>query len=381
MQEVFVILDKSDEVPILSETRGETHTLWDSMIVNRSRLEQNHDWTYQQRQHQRTKLSQLQMQSQRIKMYFSRLRQSNGITKGSRVSRTTLQMQEQQDVDVHLDMSFQKTKKEQSDSLDSALDDVQPIETVSSTRSTFLKSTSSSVEDFTPALLPNDHVAVRTDIMTRMDKIYAEAKAIIKVFTGAAASVPALTCHYNVKLDPKIGPIKLLTLETPLDCSLIIAKEMLSKCIFVPDSFLPSLKSKLYPDVERELVTDRGDSIKANYPDGIGFSRRHEEKNCELFVWAAISFHESDKIMFRENLWMAAIHLAPSISQGSVIRINYSVSAVKANDCTFINDEHIDQVRDQALEAIAAKMRKNLHMLQIKMLMETGRADLASFIT
>lgn len=130
----------------------------------------------------------------------------------------------------------------------------------------------------------------------------------------------------------------------------------------------------------RDFSIDLENSKFINSPDGIGLSRRHEEKDCDLIIWAANSFHASGKIMFRESSWMVAIHLASSVFHGSVVRANYRLSAEIANACAAINGESIDHVRNQALEEIGAKMKKNYHMLQLKMLIETGGADLASFI-
>lgn len=134
-------------------------------------------------------------------------------------------------------------------------------------------------------------------------------------------------------------------------------------------------------EVEKEFTVDLGGSRVNECLDGVGLLRRHNEDDCEIVIWAAISFHHSGKISFRECSWMAAARSAPSNSQESVLRVNYRLSSEKAKGCTYIEGEHIDQVRNHALGAIGAKMKTKHHMLQRKMLIETGREDLASFIT
>lgn len=88
--------------------------------------------------------------------------------------------------------------------------------------------------------------------MTRMDEMYIEAKATV---VGAAASIPALTFHFNVSLDPKVGPITSLTCETPLDCSLDIASEMLSAIVPVSHSSQPSANTQVSSSCELYGIT------------------------------------------------------------------------------------------------------------------------------
>jgi hypothetical protein len=78
--------------------------------------------------------------------------------------------------------------------------------------------------------------------MKLMDKMYHEAKATVDPVTRAAATIPALACHYNVRLDPKTGPDTQFTSETPLDCSLDTARELLTAVFSMPGASPPSLK-------------------------------------------------------------------------------------------------------------------------------------------
>ncbi|KAE8965454.1 hypothetical protein PR003_g29784 [Phytophthora rubi] len=155
----------------------------------------------------------------------------------------------------------------------------------------------------------------------------------------------------------------------------------------MPDAAEPSLKvrrtraKRTYTEgeIEKEFSVDLGGSKVNECLDGVGLLRRHNEEDCELIIWAAISFHHSGKISFRECSWMAAARSAPS-SDESVVRVNYRLNAEKAGGCSYIEGEHIDQVRNHALAAIGAKMKTKNHLLQKKMLVGTGRGDLASFL-
>ncbi|ETM41767.1 hypothetical protein L914_12481 [Phytophthora nicotianae] len=394
MQEAFAMIDASDEVPILSDILNETHSLSDSGGLKRSRQEPNRERDFRRRQRQKEERLQLQMQAQRLEMYLSQLRESGGSVRSSELresSCVTPEMQKQRVEAELLNMSLKKAlaaEKKWSKSLQSVLDKRQSMETVSLASSMLLSSTPSAIH-CSPAALKNDPVAVRKEIMTLMDKMYHEAKSTVDPVTGAAASIPALACHYNVRLDPKAGPTTQLTSETPLDCSLDSARGLLSAMFSIPDPSQPNLKmrrtraKRTYTEgeVEKEFTVDLGGSRVNECLDGVGLLRRHSEDDCELVIWAAISFHHSGKISFRECSWMAAARSAPSADQESVIRVNYRLSAEKAKGCTYIDGEHIDQVRNHALGAIGAKMKAKHHMLQRKMLIETGRQDLASFIT
>ncbi|KAG2995885.1 hypothetical protein PC121_g20018 [Phytophthora cactorum] len=394
MQEAFAMIDACDEVPILSDIPNEKHSLSDAGGIKRSRQEQNRERDFRRRQRQKEERLQLQMQAHRLEMYLSQLRQSGGSVRSSETNESicvTPEMQQQRVEAELLNMSLKKAltaEKKWSKSLQSVLNKRQSMETVSLASSMLLSSTPSSMH-CSPAVLRDDPVAVRREIMTLMDKMYHEAKATVDPVTGAAASIPALACHYNVRLDPKAGPTTQLTSETPLNCSLDSSRELLSAMFSLPDASQPSLKvrrtraKRTYTEgeVEKEFTVDLGGSRVNECLDGVGLLRRHNEENCELVIWAAISFHHSGKISFRECSWMAAARSAPSASLESVIRVNYRLHAEKAKGCTYIDGEHIDQVRNHALGAIGAKMKAKHHMLQRKMLIETGRQDLASFIT
>ncbi|POM62593.1 hypothetical protein PHPALM_28233 [Phytophthora palmivora] len=385
VQEALAMIDACDETPILSEIPNENHSLRSSGRIKRSRQEQNRERDFRRRQRQKEERLQLQMQAQRLEMYLSRLRESGGnvanleiIDQVQQSSCVTSEMQKQQVEAELLNMSLKKAlaaEKKWSKSLQSVLDKRQSMEV----RNVYCS----------PAALRNDPAAVRREIMRLMDKMYHEAKATVDPVTGAAASIPALSYHYNVRLDPKVGPTTQLTSETPLDCSLDSARRLLSAMFSMPDPSQPSLKvrrtraKRTYTEgeVEKEFTVDLGGSRVNECLDGVGLLRRHNEDDCELVIWAAISFHHSGKISFRECSWMAAARSAPSATDGAVIRVNYQLSAEKAKGCTYIDGEHVDQVRNHALGAIGAKMKTKHHMLQRKMLIETGREDLASFIT
>ncbi|KAG7380577.1 hypothetical protein PHYPSEUDO_007017 [Phytophthora pseudosyringae] len=399
VQEALAMIDASDEVPMLSAIPNEKHSLSDCGGVKRSRQEQNRERDFRRRQRQKEERLQLQMQAQQLELHLSQLRGSGRISHVSVRTResscVTPEMLKQRVEAELLNQSLKKAltaEKKWSKSLQSVLDKRQSLETVSLASSMLLSSTQSkplSVGRSRVAALRGDPAAVRREIMALMDKMYHEAKATVDPVTGAAASIPALACHFNVRLDPKEGPTTQLTSETPLDCGLDSARELLSAMFSMPDPSQPSLRvrrtraKRTYTEgeVEKEFTVDLGGSRANECLDGIGLLRRHKEDDCELVIWAAISFHHSGKISFSECSWMAAARSAPSASQEAVIRANYRLSAEKAKGCTYIDGEHIDQVRNHALGAIGAKMKAKYHVLQRKMLVETGREDLASFIT
>ncbi|KAG3165088.1 hypothetical protein PC128_g20000 [Phytophthora cactorum] len=353
MQEAFAMIDARDEVPILSDIPNEKHSLSDAGGIKRSRQEQNRERDFRRRQRQKEERLQLQMQAQRLEMYLSQLRQCGGSVRSSETTESicvTPELQQQRVEAELLNMSLKKAltaEKKWSKSLQSVLDKRQSMETVSLASSILLSSTPSSVH-CSPAVLRDDPVAVRREIMTLMEKI----------------------------LDPKAGPTTQLTSETPLNCSLDSSRELLSAMFSLPEAFQPSLKvrrtraMRTYTEgeVEKEFTVDLGGSRVNECLDGVGPLRRHNEEDCELIIWAAISFHHSGKISFRECSWMAAARSAPSASLESVIRVNYRLSAEKAKGCTYIDGEHIDQVRNHALGAIGAKIKAKNHMLQRKML-------------
>ncbi|KAF4038148.1 hypothetical protein GN244_ATG09733 [Phytophthora infestans] len=389
MQEAFVMINASDEIPILSDIPNEKHS-GSAIKLSRQELNRERDFRCQQQKEERL---QLQMQTQRLDMYLSQLRESSSSPRSSETresSCVTPEMQHQRVEAERLNKSLTKAlvaEKKWSKSLQSVLDKQSSMETVSLASSMLMSSTPS--VHSSPTVLKDDPVAIRREIMTLMDTMYHEAKATVDPVNGAAASIPALSCHYNVRLDPKRGPTSQLTSETPLDCSLDSSRELLSAMFSVPDPVQPSLKirrtraKRTYTEgeIEKEFTVDLGGSRMNECLDGVGLLRRHSEDDCELVIWAAISFHHSGKISFRECSWMAAARSAPSTDKESVIRVKYRLSAEKAQGCTYINGEHIDQVRNHALQAIGAKMKAKHHMLQRKMLIETGRQDLASFIT
>ncbi|KAL3670638.1 hypothetical protein V7S43_003830 [Phytophthora oleae] len=398
VQEALAMIDAYDDVPMLSDIPNES----ESSGVKRSRREQNRERDFRRRRRQKEERLQLQMQAQRLELYLSQLKESRGSgrsSEGSIASRgsscVTPKMQKQRVEAELLNQSLKKAltaEKKWSKSLQSVLDKRQSMETVSLASSMLLSSSQckpSAVVNYDPTTLRNDPAAVRREIMALMDKMYHEAKATVDPVTGAAASIPALACHYNVRLDPKTGPTTQLTSETPLDCGLDSARQLLSAMFSMPDPSQPSLKvrrtraKRTYTEgeVEKEFTVDLGGSRVNECLDGVGLLRRHSEDDCELVIWAAISFHHSGKISFRECSWMAAARSASSNSQESVMRVNYRLSSEKAKGCMYIDGEHIDQVRNHALGAIGAKMKTKHHMLQRKMLIETGREDLASFIT
>ncbi|KAI9990607.1 hypothetical protein PInf_018161 [Phytophthora infestans] len=323
MQEAFVMINASDEIPILSDIPNEKHS-GSAIKLSRQELNRERDFRCQQQKEERL---QLQMQTQRLDMYLSQLRESSSSPRSSETresSCVTPEMQHQRVEAERLNKSLTKAlvaEKKWSKSLQSVLDKQSSMETVSLASSMLMSSTPS--VHSSPTVLKDDPVAIRREIMTLMDTMYHEAKATVD----------------------------------------------------------PAKRTYTEGEIEKEFTVDLGGSRMNECLDGVGLLRRHSEDDCELVIWAAISFHHSGKISFRECSWMAAARSAPSTDKESVIRVKYRLSAEKAQGCTYINGEHIDQVRNHALQAIGAKMKAKHHMLQRKMLIETGRQDLASFIT
>ncbi|KAL4116920.1 hypothetical protein PRIC2_012372 [Phytophthora ramorum] len=406
VQEALAMIDAFHETPLLSDNPREKSTGRGSSRSKRTRQEQNRERDFRRRQRLKEERQQLKMQAQRMENYLAQLRESGA----SAASGDTLAemresscvtpevMQERLEAEI-LNKSLRKAVEAEmkwSKSLKSVLHKRQSIETVSLTSSMLASSTvlgssqskHSNVVSRSPAVLQSDPAAVRREILATMDKMYYEAKAMVNPLTGATATLPSLACHYNVRLDPKTGPNTELTSETPLNCSLESARELLSSIFSMPDSAQASLKirrtrakrTNTAGEIEKEFTVDLGGSRMNECLDGFGLLRRHSEDDCELIIWAAISFHRSGKISFREGSWTAAARSAPSSTDESVIRVNYRLSAQKAQGCSYLDGEHIDQVRNHALGAIGAKMKAKNHLLQKKMLIETGREDLASFL-
>ncbi|KAF1773477.1 hypothetical protein GQ600_17621 [Phytophthora cactorum] len=117
------------------------------------------------------------------------LRQSGGSVRSSETNESicvTPEMQQQRVEAELLNMSLKKAltaEKKWSKSLQSVLDKRQSMETVSLASSMLLSSTPSSMH-CSPAVLRDDPVAVRREIMTLMDKMYHEAKATVDPVTG-----------------------------------------------------------------------------------------------------------------------------------------------------------------------------------------------------
>ncbi|KAE8904656.1 hypothetical protein PF005_g12417 [Phytophthora fragariae] len=388
VHEALAMIDAYEETPVMSELPNVDPIAKD---LSRVKREQNRERDFRRRQRQKEERLQLQMQAQRLEKFLTQLRESGG--NGASLSLESLADGQQQQVEAELlNTSLRKAVAAEvkwSKSLQSLLSKRRTMETVSLTSSMLSTSQSkpSSVIYCSPATLRDDPAAVRREIMATMDRVYYEAKATVNPLTGAAASIPELSCHYNVRIDAKAGPTTQLTSETPLECTLDSARELLSSVFSMPDAAEPSLKvrrtraKRTYTEgeIEKEFSVDLGGSKVNECLDGVGLLRRHNEEDCELIIWAAISFHHSGKISFRECSWMAAARSAPS-SDESVVRVNYRLNAEKAGGCSYIEGEHIDQVRNHALAAIGAKMKTKNHLLQKKMLVGTGRGDLASFL-
>ncbi|KAG3005761.1 hypothetical protein PC121_g18154 [Phytophthora cactorum] len=177
MQEAFAMIDARDEVPILSDIPNEKHSLSDAGGIKRSRQEQNRERDFRRRQRQKEERLQLQMQAQRLEMYLSQLRQCGGSVRSSETTESicvTPELQQQRVEAELLNMSLKKAltaEKKWSKSLQSVLDKRQSMETVSLASSILLSSTPSSVH-CSPAVLRDDPVAVRREIMTLMEKMY-----------------------------------------------------------------------------------------------------------------------------------------------------------------------------------------------------------------
>lgn len=400
VQDAFDLIDSCDKEPIPSSLP--TAASSDAAGVKRERSRER---DFRRRQRQKEEKLQLQMQAQRMEMFLQQLRQSEdsaanaSVSFASRASSCVTPEMQQQRVEAEmLNMSLRKAvaaEMKWAKSLRAVLDKRPSVETVSLDGSMLASSKSSlpssSRVRCSPSAFQSDPAAIRQEISATMDRMYVEAKATVDPVTGAAAVPPSLGFHYNVQLTTKAGPVTELTSETPLNCSFESARELLTTMFSQPTQVQPTqphlavrrtqVKTTLDTgEVEKEFTVDLGGSRIKESLDGVGILRRHKDDDCEVVIWAAISFHQSGKISFREQSWMVAARAAPSATEESVIRINYRLNAQKAQGCNYINGEHIDQVRNHALGAIGTRMKTKHNMLQRKMLVETGRTDLASFL-
>uniref|UniRef100_A0AAV1T8R6 Uncharacterized protein n=1 Tax=Peronospora matthiolae TaxID=2874970 RepID=A0AAV1T8R6_9STRA len=261
------------------------------------------------------------------------------------------------------------------------------VESVSFASSRTLRcttSTCSSDRSSDPTTLLDDPDLLKRDLMALMDEMYNEAKAMCGHDASAIASTPTITCQCDKRMDSKEGNTTHIRSETPLECCLDTAREFLAAMFSLPQPCLSEemtrTESTVKP-VKANIDADYRMSGAKECLDGIGLLRRHTEEDCELIIWAAVSFHDSGKISFQERSWAVATRSATSTShQESVVRTDYRLSSSKVKRCLYIGGENINQVRDHVIGAKSVQVKANYRMLQRKMLIETGRADLASFV-
>ncbi|CAI5728623.1 unnamed protein product [Hyaloperonospora brassicae] len=362
--------------------------------LNRGCCDQNHTQNRRCHQRQNEEHQQSQMQMQRLQRHFSNMGNVDGSSAISEAkggarepSSVTIKMLQPQKKVEPLKPSLTKMlameNRWSATSMQSTVETMSPANSrlLECTQSTYSRSMSSN-----PTSLLDDPEVLRSEIMALMDEMYDEAKATVGRVTGAKGLAPTLTCKCDKRLDLNEGPTTHITSETPLECNLNTARDFLAAIFSLPK---PSVSNRMTQtkekDAEQEVHSESGadycEAETKNCLDGAGLLRRYTEDDCELIVWAAISFHDSGKILFKERSWAVATRPAfPTSHQESVVCINHCLSSSKERRCLYIDGEHIDQVRNHAVGAKSAQVKATYRMLQQKMLIETGRGDLANFI-
>ncbi|KAG6946737.1 hypothetical protein JG688_00015878, partial [Phytophthora aleatoria] len=131
---------------------------------------------------------------------------------------------------------------------------------------------------------------------------------------------------------------------------------------------------------EQQFTVELGAPYQTVLLDGFGSTRKSDDGNQRLILWAAISFDRCGALCFREYTWLTVRQSPSDPVNESVIRSHYSVASEKSVGCTVIDGEHIDSVRDRALRAMGKQTKERYLAMQRGILLKTGRGDLVSFV-
>ncbi|RLN65943.1 hypothetical protein BBJ28_00008036 [Nothophytophthora sp. Chile5] len=216
------------------------------------------------------------------------------------------------------------------------------------------------------------------DIDQAMEQLYTDVISM-------APPTPALSYNYNVSFDPVHGPVSEVTSTTPLYWDLNRTKQFLGPN-FLKQKMSGSLKLKEVRTtdggrIENQFTVEVGKPGTSTMLDRMGSMSRHEEEDRVLVTWFALTFHRKGVLCFRERGWMVATRSLSNPTTESVVQTHYTLEAEKAADCTVVDGEDVDRVRDRVLGALADIMKTKHKRIQQSMLAETGRPDLISLVS
>ncbi|RLN86269.1 hypothetical protein BBJ28_00016281 [Nothophytophthora sp. Chile5] len=202
---------------------------------------------------------------------------------------------------------------------------------------------------------------------------------------STAPPTPALSYNYNVSFDPMHGPVSELTSTTPLYWDLNHTKQFLGPN-FLKEKMSGSLKLKEVRTtdggrIENQFTVEIGKPGTSTMLDRMGSMSRYEEEDRVLVTWFALTFHRKGVLCFRERGWVVATRSPSNPATESVVQTHYTLEAEKAANCTAVDGEDVDRVRDRVLGALADIMKTKHKRIQQTMLAEIGRPDLVSLVS
>ncbi|KAG3157955.1 hypothetical protein PI126_g8055 [Phytophthora idaei] len=223
---------------------------------------------------------------------------------------------------------------------------------------------------------------VRREIEATLQRMHVQTNALL----NATAADDSLSFNFNIRLDPAAGPTIEVTTTTPMNCTLDHTVKLLGPKyqgqvpidLYGPRCVPPRRQGGNAH--EQQFTVELGAPYQTVLLDGFGSTRKSDDSNQRLILWAAISFDRCGTLCFRECTWLAVRQSPSDPVNESVIRSHYSVAAEKAVGCTVIDGEHIDSVRDRALHAMGKQIIERYLAMQRGILLQTGRGDLVSFV-
>ncbi|ETI41919.1 hypothetical protein F441_12851 [Phytophthora nicotianae CJ01A1] len=233
-----------------------------------------------------------------------------------------------------------------------------------------------------PTTLHINPTVVRREIEATLQRMHTQANAVL----SASGADNSLSFNFKIHLDPGAGPTTEVTTTTPMNCGLDHAVKLLGPncCVQKP---VDLLGARCVPPRRRgndahvqQFTVELGAPYQTLLLDGFGSTRKSDDGNQRLILWAAISFDRCGALCFRECTWLAVRRSPSDPVNESVIRSHYSVAAEKAAGCTVIDGESIDSVRDRALCVLGKQIKERYLAMQRGVLLQTGRGDLVSFV-
>lgn len=231
-----------------------------------------------------------------------------------------------------------------------------------------------------PTTLHINPVAVGREIEATLQRMIVQADSVLT----ASVADNSISFDSQIRLDPDLGLITEVTSSTPIHCTLDHAVKLLGSKFNIQQN-IDLLGPRCVPRPhntggERQFTVELGAPYQTVLLDGFGSTRRIDDDNRRLVVWAAVSFDRCGALCFRERTWLAVYRSQENPASASVIRSYYSLNAEKAIGCTMIDGEHIEMVRDRSLRAMGKQIKERYLAMQRAILLQTGRGDLVGFV-